>query len=131
MLVDWIQQHRYSTFSAFISCSLLSDTTYFTSLVVQNFCGVDTATLDIIAMPQPVSRFGPSSGVGCSSGTITFANNSYGLPDTYWWDYGDGNNGSSSDTLSTHYYPPTGANNFLWLPWLLLMSVEQIPLNKT
>ena len=92
--------------------SLLSDTTYFTSLVVQNFCGVDTATLDIIAMPQPVSRFGPSSGVGCSSGTITFANNSYGLPDTYWWDYGDGNNGSSSDTLSTHYYPPTGANQF-------------------
>ena len=92
--------------------SLLSDTTYFTYLVVENFCGVDTATLDIIAMPQPVSRFGPSSGVGCASGTITFANNSYGLPDTYWWDYGDGNNGSSGDTLSSHYYPPTGANQF-------------------
>ena len=46
--------------------------------------------LEIISMPVPVSRFGPYSNVGGCFGTITLANNSYGLPDTFYWDFGDG-----------------------------------------
>ena len=60
------------------------DTTYYTSLTVSNYCGVSVQNLDIISMPVPVSRFGPYSNVGgCASGTITLANNSYGLPDSF------------------------------------------------
>ena len=83
------------------------DTTYYTSLTVSNQCGVSTQNLEIISMPVPVSRFGPYSNVGgCASGTITLANNSYGLPDTYYWDFGDGTFGVNNDTLFDHYYSP-------------------------
>ena len=89
------------------------DTTYYTALTVSNVCGVDTDSLEITSMPQPVSLFGPSTNVGgCLSGTITFANNSYGLPDTYWWDFGDGNIGNNSDTIFDHYYTPGMSNQF-------------------
>jgi len=83
------------------------DTTYYTSLTVSNYCGVSVQNLDIISMPVPVSRFGPYSNVGgCASGTITLANNSHGLPDTYYWDFGDGTFGVNNDTLFDHYYTP-------------------------
>ena len=88
------------------------DTTYYTSLTVTNMCGTDISTLDVISMPQPVSLFGPNTNVGCLSGTITFANNSYGLPDTFYWDFGDGNFGNNSDTIFDHYYPPGTSNSF-------------------
>ena len=83
------------------------DTTYYTSLTVSNYCGVSIQNLDIISMPVPVSRFGPYSNVGgCASGTITLANNSYGLPDSFYWDFGDGSFGTNNDTLFDHYYTP-------------------------
>ncbi|MCH1613847.1 MAG: PKD domain-containing protein, partial [Flavobacteriales bacterium] len=83
------------------------DTTYYTSLTVSNYCGVSVQNLDIISMPVPVSRFGPYSNVGgCASGTITLANNSYGLPDSFYWDFGDGSFGTNNDTLFDHYYTP-------------------------
>ena len=40
------------------------DTPYYTTLTVSNVCGVDTDSLEITSMPQPVSLFGPSTNVG-------------------------------------------------------------------
>ena len=88
------------------------DTSYYTSLAVTNMCGTDISSLEIISMPKPVSLFGPNTNVGCLSGTITFANNSYGLPDTYYWDFDDGSFGTNNDTIFDHYYPPGTSNSY-------------------
>ena len=93
--------------------SLYFDTTYYSSLTVTNVCGVATQNTEIISMPMPVSRFGLLSNVGdCLSGSVTLANNSYGLPDAYYWDFGDGTFGTNSDTIFDHYYAPGNGNSF-------------------
>lgn len=100
--------------------SLYTDTTYYTSLTVTNVCGVATQNTEIISMPMPVSRFGLLSNVGdCLSGSVTLANNSYGLPDVYYWDFGDGTFGSNSDTIFDHFYAPGNGNSF----YNIVMSV--------
>ncbi len=95
------------------SASIYFDTTYYTSLTVTNYCGVSLKNLEIISMPTPVSNFAPFSNVGgCGSALITLANNSYGLPDSYYWDFGDGSFGSNSDTIFDKQYFPGPATNF-------------------
>ena len=92
---------------------VISDTSYFSSLTVTNLCGISIQNTEIKSMPKPVSFFGPTSNVGdCLSGNITLANNSYGLPDTYSWDFGDGSFGNTSDTLFDHFYPPVTSTSF-------------------
>ena len=55
----------------------------------------------------------PFSNVGgCGSALITLANNSYGLPDSYYWDFGDGSFGSNGDTIFDKQYFPGPATNF-------------------
>ena len=95
------------------SASIYFDTTYYTSLTVTNYCGVSFKNLEITSMPTPVSNFAPFSNVGgCGSALITLANNSYGLPDSYYWDFGDGSFGSNSDTIFDKQYFPGPATNF-------------------
>ena len=92
---------------------VISDTSYFSSLTVTNLCGISIQNTEIKSMPKPVSFFGPTSNVGdCLSGNITLANNSYGLPDSYSWDFGDGSFGNTSDTLFDHFYPPVTSTSF-------------------
>ena len=89
------------------------DTTYYTSLSVSNYCGVSLKNLEIISMPTPVSRFASLSNVGgCGSSLITLANNSYGLPDSYYWDFGDGSYGTNNDILFDKQYYPGPSTNF-------------------
>ena len=96
------------------------DTTYYSSLTVTNVCGIAVQNTDIISMPKPVSRFGLLSNIGdCLSGSVTLANNSFGLPDVFYWDFGDGSFGANSDTLFDHYYVPGNTNSF----FNIIMSV--------
>ena len=89
------------------------DTTYYTSLTVTNYCGVSLKNLEIISMPSPVSRFASLSNVGgCGTSLITLANNSYGLPDSYYWDFGDGSFGTNSDTIFDKQYSPGPSTDF-------------------
>ena len=89
------------------------DTTYYTSLTVTNYCGVSLKNLEIISMPSPVSRFASLSNVGgCGTSLITLANNSYGLPDYYYWDFGDGSFGTNSDTIFDKQYSPGPSTDF-------------------
>ena len=89
------------------------DTTYYTSLSVTNYCGVSLKNLEIISMPTPVSRFASLSNVGgCGTSLITLANNSYGLPDNYYWNFGDGSFGINSDTIFNKQYSPGPSTDF-------------------
>ena len=89
------------------------DTSYYTSLTVTNYCGISIKNLEIISMPTPVSRFASLSNVGgCGTSLITLANNSYGLPDNYYWDFGDGSFGTNSDTIFDKQYSPGPSIDF-------------------
>lgn len=84
--------------------SYYSDTTYYITLDVTNFCGTVTDIDSVQVMPSPTAVFGPSFDIGCSPWPAEIANNSVGLPDTYFWDFGDGTTGTFSDSLFNHLY---------------------------
>ncbi|MFM9055221.1 MAG: PKD domain-containing protein, partial [Bacteroidota bacterium] len=79
--------------------SLYNDTTYYITLSVGNLCGSVNAVDSVLVHPSPTSYFGVNVNSGCSPLTIDFSNNSYGLPTSYFWDFGDG-------TFSTDSLPP-------------------------
>jgi PKD repeat protein len=83
---------------------ILADTTYYITLFVSNQCGSVSHSDSVIVMPQPTAVFGTDFNSGCSPFTPNFANNSLGLPDNFSWDFGDGTNGTTSDSLFTHTF---------------------------
>ena len=89
---------------------VIADTTYYIALTVSNLCGVDSILDSVVVMPQPIAIFGTNVNIACSPAVFDFANNSLGLPDNYYWDFGNGNTSTSSDSVfqSTFY---TGAND--------------------
>jgi PKD repeat protein len=92
------------------NAGILADTTYTITLNLTNLCGTSTHTEQVIAMPKPVAVFAPNVNVGCSPLPISFVNLSYGLPDTYSWDFGDGSTSASSLPVVHHTYT-TGPND--------------------
>ncbi|HRE97814.1 MAG TPA: PKD domain-containing protein, partial [Flavobacteriales bacterium] len=82
----------------------LADTTYTIVLSVSNFCATVTHTEQVIVMPEPKAIFGTNVNVGCSPFTPEIANNSVGLPDTYFWNFGDGTTGNQADALFGHTF---------------------------
>ena len=75
------------------------DTTYYVQLSVTNNCGSSTYLDSIIAMPQPIAFFGTNVNSGCSPLALSIANLSSGLPDSYFWDFGNGITSTSSANL--------------------------------
>jgi PKD repeat protein len=90
--------------------SIYTDTTYTVLLTLTNFCGTDTHTETIQVMPSPTAVFGTNTNIGCSPLSLDFVNNSYGLPDSYQWDFGDGTNSTQSSATFSHIYT-TGLND--------------------
>ena len=76
--------------------SLFLDTTYYASLVVSNMCGVDSTLDSIHVSPGPTAFFGTNVSVGCSPLTVSFSQNSVGLPSSYFWDFGNGNQSTAA-----------------------------------
>lgn len=61
--------------------------TYTVELIVNGFCGIDTATMTVTVLPIPVADIVPDLPAGCLSDTYTFTNNS--TPGgTYFWNFG-------------------------------------------
>ncbi|MES2588863.1 MAG: PKD domain-containing protein [Bacteroidota bacterium] len=83
---------------------IISDTNYFITLSVTNFCGTVSDNDSVKVMPLPVALFGPRFDIGCSPFILEFANNSVGLPDTYAWDFGNGTTSTISDSLFTQTF---------------------------
>ncbi|MCB9189479.1 MAG: PKD domain-containing protein [Flavobacteriales bacterium] len=101
--------------------SYFSDTTYYITLDVTNFCGTVTDIDSVQVMPSPTAVFGPSFDIGCSPWPAEIANNSVGLPDTYFWDFGDGTTGTFSDSLFTHTYT-TGMSDTTYTMMLVVTN---------
>lgn len=78
---------------------ILADTSYSITLSVSNLCGTVTAQKDIIVMPQPVALFGTNYSSFCSPWTPVIVNTSYGLPDEFAWDFGNGTIATISDSI--------------------------------
>ena len=78
--------------------------TYPISLTATNVCGNDVASSTVTVMPTPTAVFGPNVDVHCSYADVPFANVSYGLPDAFEWDFGDGTGSNSTATIVTHAY---------------------------
>ncbi|MFK8105094.1 MAG: PKD domain-containing protein [Saprospiraceae bacterium] len=77
----------------------LSDTSYTISLAVGNGCGGDNVNEVITVFPVPIANFGTDKIEYCSGDTVHFSNVSLGLPDSIFWDFGNG-------MTATDFFPP-------------------------
>jgi PKD repeat protein len=64
--------------------------TYVPTLTVENICGTQFYSQEIIVNPIPIPAFTLSQDVVCYPFPLDFNNTSLGLPDVYTWDMGDG-----------------------------------------
>lgn len=82
---------------------VIADSLYHVHLSVSNMCGTRTAVDSVVVRPVPVAEIGTNYSQGCSPFAPVFQNVSYGSPDWFLWDFGDGT--SSTDSLpSGHNY---------------------------
>lgn len=100
---------------------IIADTTYIITLNLSNLCATVTHTDTVTVKPSPTAVFGPNVDIGCSPLTLTFANNSLGLPDTYAWDFGDGTSSASGAPLFTHTFT-TGSNDTTYTIQLIVTN---------
>ncbi|MFZ6050886.1 PKD domain-containing protein [Halocola ammonii] len=79
-----------------------TDTTYSACLTIEtNYGCVDQVCHDIVVQTAPSIDFSADQSEGCSTMPITFTNNTL-FGDTYEWDYGDGNQSTTDETVHTH-----------------------------
>jgi len=90
--------------------SLQSDTSYIVSLTVSNICGSSTFLDTVVVLSNPVAFFGPSTYQGCSPLTVNFSQNSFGLPTSYFWDFGNGNTAQTANAPA-QIYTYTGSSD--------------------
>lgn len=77
---------------------------YPVTLTASNVCGSDAETINVTVMPSPTAVFGPNVNEYCAFAPVPFANVSYGLTDSFQWDFGDGATSNSSAIIVTHAY---------------------------
>ncbi|MFZ1693528.1 MAG: PKD domain-containing protein [Flavobacteriales bacterium] len=77
---------------------------YPVTLTASNVCGSNAETINVTVMPSPTAVFGPNVNEYCAFAPVPFANVSYGLPDSFQWDFGDGATSNSSAIIVTHAY---------------------------
>jgi PKD repeat protein len=81
----------------YFSNPTFDDTIYKVVLDVKSLCNVVSYTQFVRVKSKPKAIFAPSNTIGCSPFKVTFSNNSKGLANVYFWDFGDG----FKDTLLT------------------------------
>ena len=84
--------------------------TYNVTLIAQagNGCS-DTTILPITVTPIPTADF---TAVSVCTGDVTqFSDQSLGTPDTWFWDFGDGNTDNTNNPNPTHTYTTSGTFN--------------------
>lgn len=74
----------------------LFDTTYYVQLSASNLCGTTTHFDSILVAPAPIARFVTDVDTGCSPLHVNFNNLSYGFPETFLWEFGDGTTSTDS-----------------------------------
>jgi gliding motility-associated-like protein len=84
------------------------DTTYIVKLQVFSPCDTLTFTRNIRVKSKPKALFTPVRTSGCSPMVAVFRNNSKGVNNTYYWDFGDGTTVSTTSTDSIQHTYITG-----------------------
>lgn len=83
--------------------SLLGDTTYYVTLTVTtDTCGATAYRDSVLVRPRPVPRFDFSLDRQCSPVTVTFRNQTTGLPVSYLWRFGDGHVSTQAEPVHTY-----------------------------
>ncbi len=81
------------------------DTIYYVSLKIFSICDTITVTQQVRVKAKPKALFTPSITVGCSPMRVIFYNNSKGINNSYYWDFGDGTSTSTNNQNPvTHTY---------------------------
>ena len=98
----WTVPGVYSNNQAFpdtlqLPAPVLHDTTYTVTVNVQNLCGASTKNLTVFARVSPTPVFTVDAASGCSPFVPVFNNLSYGQPDSFFWNLGDGT--TTTDTV--------------------------------
>jgi len=78
--------------------------TYAVTLRVTNTCGTDATSAPVTVMPTPTADFSHGAATHCSHADVLFTNNSHGLPDSFRWDFGDGNSSGEPNPTVVHAY---------------------------
>ena len=76
---------------------VLSDSLYFVELSLSNLCGTRVYKDSVSLRPVPVASIGTDYSIGCAPMEVVLQNISYGSPQTFSWDFGNGT--TSSDSL--------------------------------
>jgi gliding motility-associated-like protein len=80
---------------------------YYITLTVTNLCGSRVARDTVKVFPTPVADIYASVADGCTPLSVDFYDNSTGLPDTYFWDLGDGTSTTVANPEDHIYYTDT------------------------
>jgi gliding motility-associated-like protein len=81
--------------------------TYDIVLTVTNYCGSEVVSDVVTVFPQPVAAFGTDYDEFCTPWPAEINNNSVGNPDTYLWDFGDGQTSTLAEPLVHTFYTDT------------------------
>ena len=84
-----------------------SDTTYLVTLTVSNQCATLSVTDSITVFPLPLVNFGTSIDTSCSPMVVEFTNLTLGNPESFYWNFGNGNTSTDSIPLFQTYYTDT------------------------
>ncbi|MFH1320997.1 MAG: PKD domain-containing protein [Bacteroidota bacterium] len=98
----------------FVNPSNNNDTVYTVQLIVTSgfFC-VDTSSIDVIVYAKPNALFSRDTAAGCSPLTVTIQDSSIGAMN-YYWDFGDGDTSSTSQSTFTHTYMNTTGSSIIF-----------------
>jgi len=82
---------------------LSRDTTYIITLKAKTACGETIFKDSITIRPKPVAIFSPNLTIGCSPLKVNFSNQSKGIPNTYTFDFGNGDKIVKTDNSTFDY----------------------------
>jgi PKD repeat protein len=83
---------------------IFNDTSYLVTLTATNFCGSTSFSDSIFILKEPVALFGTDFQRYCQDQPVIINNSSYNSPESYWWDFGNGNT-STLATPPNQIYP--------------------------
>ncbi len=107
---DGSSSNNFNTSHSYVNLNATSILTNTATLVVtSNYNCKDSLSVDIDILPVPNAVFAINNIVGCSPFNAIIDNNTIG-GSSFIWDFGDGTNSTSSDTLLTHVFENFSGN---------------------
>lgn len=73
------------------------DSLYFVTLRATNICATRSVTDTVTVFPKPVANFTINQTAGCSPAVFTVTNNTTAFPQSFFWDFGNGDTSSAQN----------------------------------